>query len=158
MDSSVYRKVMLMVTELHVRGYQLLRISPGMAPSGCYWRCSIAPVNNFSKENGAIIVKHNDLIAYYSSGMERNYFGWEDAGYLTPGKLANIFIERFPKIAEAGKGSDWLYAGWYLEMLHLTYPDAFPVAYDDYWRSTDHLKLINGRKDIKIPIPPPGLG
>ncbi len=158
MEPKIYRKVLLMVTELHVRGYQQLRISPGMAPSGFYWRCAIAPVTNFSKENGAVIVNHDHLIAYHSSGMERKYFGWEDAGYLTPSKLANLFIERFPEIAKAGMGSDWLYAGWYLEMLHLTYPDGFPVAYADYWVPTDHLRIINSKKDIKIPLPPPGLG
>jgi hypothetical protein len=33
-DPRRYRKVMLMVAELHLRGYQRLRISPGLAPSG----------------------------------------------------------------------------------------------------------------------------
>jgi hypothetical protein len=71
------------------------------------------------------------LTAHYTSGQERKYFGWEDAAHLTPSRLAELFIERFPDIAEAGRGSDWVYAGWYLDMLHLTYPDTFPIAYAD---------------------------
>lgn len=35
-----------MVHELHKRGYPKLRICPGMAPSGCAWRCSISHVAN----------------------------------------------------------------------------------------------------------------
>ena len=38
------------------------------------------------------------------------------------------FVERFPSVVEAGRGSDWPYAGWYMEMLRLTHPDQFPYA------------------------------
>lgn len=107
MDYSIYRKVLLMVSELHVRGFQCLRISPGMSPSGMHWRCAITPVSNILKYNGALIASNdNHLIVRYSSADESNYFGWQDAGKLTPSKLANLFIKRFPEVAEAGKGSD----------------------------------------------------
>jgi hypothetical protein len=33
--------VVEMVHELHKAGYQLLRISPGLSPSGIHWRCPI---------------------------------------------------------------------------------------------------------------------
>jgi hypothetical protein len=39
-----YRAVLLLVLELHLRGYQRLPALPGLSPSGGYWRCSIAPV------------------------------------------------------------------------------------------------------------------
>jgi len=65
------------------------------------------------------MVSWDTLAAHYSSGSEREYFNWKDAGHATPSKLADLFIERFPEIAAAGRGSDWLYAGWYLDMLHL---------------------------------------
>jgi len=158
MDYSIYRKVLLMVSELHVRGYQRLRIVPGWAPSGLYWRCAITPVTNILKSNGALMYSHEDeLSARYTSGQKRSYFGWEDAGHLTPSKMANLFIKRFPRIAEMGKGSDWMYAGWYIEMLHLTYPDGFPVAYGDYLSYSDSLPMVGGKENVSIPLPPPGL-
>lgn len=77
MDYSIYRKVLLMVSELHVRGYQLLRIAPGMAPTGLHWRCTITPASNILISNGALMKQwKEDLCAAYSSGQDRNYFGW----------------------------------------------------------------------------------
>jgi hypothetical protein len=72
--------------------------------------------------------------------------------------MADLFIQRFPEIVNAGKGSDWEYAGWYLEMLHLTYPDSFPIAYADWEISDDYLPTTGQRSDIKIPLPPNGHG
>lgn len=151
---SIYRKVLLMVGELHIRGYQRLRIAPGLAASGCYWRCAITPVTNISSRHGALMVS-NEPAAHYSSGQERDYFGWKGAAQFTASHLAVHFIERFPDIVAAGRGSDWLYAGWYQEMLGLTYPDAFPIAYADWDLATDCLETTGGRANIRIPLPPP---
>jgi hypothetical protein len=153
-----YRKVLRMVTELHVRGYQRLRIAPGMAPSGCYWRCSITPVTNISSRNGARMLSWDRLSAHYTSGQEREYFGWKDAAHLTPSRLADLFIERFPAIVEAGRGSDWVYVGWYLEMLYLTDPNNFPIAYADWDLPGDYLPTIGERLDIRVPLPLPAAG
>jgi hypothetical protein len=51
MEAAVYRKALLMVGELHVRGYQRLRIAPGMSASGCYWRCSVTPAAHIRSRN-----------------------------------------------------------------------------------------------------------
>lgn len=158
MKYDAYRKVLRMVTELHVRGYQLLRIAPGMASSGCYWRCSITPVTNISSRHGARLLSWDRFAAHYTSGQEREYFGWKDATNVTPSRLAELFIERFPKISETGRGADWVYAGWYLEMLHLTYPNSFPIAYADWELPTDWLATTGARRDVRIPLPPPGWG
>ena len=155
MDAHVPRKVLRMVTELHVRGYQRLRIAPGMSPSGGYWRCSISPVDNMSSRHGARMVSWDGLAAHYTSGQRRQYFGWEDVGHATPSRLADVFVERFPAIAAAGRGADWLYAGWYLEMLHLTYPDSLPIAYAD-WELPDGCLATIGGPEVVVPMPPPG--
>lgn len=154
----IYRKVLRMVTELHMRGYQQLRIAPGMSPSGCHWRCAITPVTNISNRHGARMLSWNSLVAHYTSGQKHMYFGWEDAAHFTPSSLADLFIDRFPEIAKAGHGSDWVYAGWYLEMLKLTYPESFPIAYADWDLPKDCLASTGGRDSIQIPLPPPGLG
>src|SRR6188508_645112 len=55
-DLATYRKVLLVVYVLHQRGFQRLRICPGMSASGMHWRCSITPVTNVEKENGARLI------------------------------------------------------------------------------------------------------
>lgn len=158
MDYRGYRKILRMVSELHVRGYQRLRIAPGMSAAGCHWRCAITPVTNISRGHGARLIGSETLMARYTSSQERNYFDWKDAIHATPSSMADLFIKRFPEIADAGKGSDWSYAGWYLEMLHLTYPGSFPIAYADWNIPEDCLPTVGQNSSIRIPLPPPGCG
>ncbi|MBK7703844.1 MAG: hypothetical protein IPI34_13630 [bacterium] len=156
MNYAVYRKVLLMVSELHVRGYQRLRISPGVSPTGFHWRCNITPASNILSSHGAILAEASDLVACYSSASEASYFNWKDAAHLTPSRMAVLFMERYSSLVRAGHGSDWLYAGWYQEMLGITYPDLFPIAYDDDGDMEDCLGAIGGREGVTIPLPPPG--
>ena len=34
------QKLLYIVKELHIRGFEKLRVIPSLAPSGLYWRCS----------------------------------------------------------------------------------------------------------------------
>ena len=159
--SRVYRKVLRLVQELHVRGYQRLRIAPHMAATGLDWRCPITPVSNILRSDGAWLARDDDgsLVARYTTGQERDYFGWTDARHADPSHLAELFLKRFPRIAEAGRGSDWLYAGWYVEMLGVTYPNHFPLAISDDSRLKDHMTtttVAGGAEPRRIPLPPPG--
>jgi hypothetical protein len=157
--NDTYRKLLRTVSELHVRGYQRLRISPGMAASGMYWRCPITPVTNISRTHGARMVSWDGpLVVPYTSGQEKEYFGIKGIGHLTASRLADLFVSRFPDIAKEGAGSDWLYAGWYLEMLHLTYPARYPIAYADWDLPSDLLATVGDGPDVSVPLPPPGLG
>ena len=142
------RHVLRMVAELHVRGYQRLRIGPGMSPSGAHWRCASTPVSNILRSHGARLAHWDSPAAHYSSADGRRYFDWADAAHATPPRLAELFIARCPEIAAAGYGEDWLYVGWYQHMLHVTYPDAFPIAYAD-WEcepASGGLATIGGRR------------
>lgn len=156
-DDAVYRKVLMMVSDLHRRGYQRLRIAPGLSPGGEHWRCSITPITNISNKHGARLVDWEHLSAHYTSGAGAKYFDWSYAANLDPAKLALRFIEEFPLIVEAGRGSDWGYAGWYQEMLGLTHPDYLPIAYRDEGCPKDRLLAIGNKGEIiDIPLPPPG--
>ena len=75
---------------------------------------------------------------------------------LFPASWQSFLLRGFRRFVAAGRGSDWLYAGWYLEMLHLTYPYGFPIAYADWDLPTDYILGATG--DVHIPMPPPGLG
>ncbi|MBN1458716.1 MAG: hypothetical protein JXA57_04215, partial [Armatimonadetes bacterium] len=103
------------------------------------------------------------LTAHYTSGVGADCFGWDDAADLTPAEMATIFIERFPDIVASAKGEDPAYAHWYQEMLGMTDPDLFPIAYADWDSPEDGLETVccgdgDCRRDIVVPSPPPGEG
>ena len=159
MDDAVYRKVLLMVGELHRRGYQRLRIAPGLSPEGEHWRCSITPITNISTKHGARLIDWEHLAAHYTSAAGAKYFDWSYAANLDPGRLATRFCEEFPLIVAAGQGSDWAYAGWYQEMLGLTHPNLLPIAYREGGCPQDRLLAVGPRcEGVVIPLPPPGEG
>lgn len=157
MDIRVHRKILRMVAELHVRGYQWLRIVPHIASVGA-WRCGVTPVSNILAEHGALPDSWDwDILPQYSSASGRQYFDWDDAAHATPSRLADLFLQRFPRIARQGYGSDWVYAGWFIEMLHLTYPESLPIAQGDYYSiPPDRLGAIGHEPLRPIPMPPPG--
>ena len=137
-------RLLLMVLELHKAGYQLLRVATGMSPSGAHWRCHITSADNirgngWEPRNCEDDPKNwGDSIAFYTSGQEDKYFGWEDGPGKSARQLAALFLDRFPAIARRGAGWDWSYAGWYVTMLGAAEAGEFPVFFADY--------------DIDIPI------
>jgi hypothetical protein len=145
-----------MVHELHKQGYQRLRIMPGMSPSGIYWRVGITPVSNILRSNGARAREFFEQAAHYTSGAENEYFDWQDAHHDTARSLAAKFLSRFPRIAEAGLGRDWDYAGWYVEMLGGAEREEFPVAYSDYYVEPPAGRLPTTKEGVFLPAPPPG--
>jgi hypothetical protein len=152
-------RVLRVVHELHKQGHQLLRIAPGMAPSGLSWRCAISPRFNILKSHGAMLKDFDRCTAHYTSAQENEYFGWRDAKHDDVRQLTAKFSERFPEILEAGQGDDWNYAGWYVKMLGYAERGLFPVAYEDCWGYEDEsdprfLPLTAESSDL--PMPPPG--
>jgi hypothetical protein len=157
------RTVLLLVHELHFRGFQRLRVIPAMDPSGRYWRCGIAPVTLVSVDHGARLadgVRGDPRIATYSSRDRDRYFAWTDVyPYATPKELATLFVDRFPRVVEAGCGADWSYAGWYMDMLRLTHPDHFPYAAAQCTVPDSYVPTASParhRRPLHITLPPPG--
>jgi hypothetical protein len=147
-----------MVNELHKRGYQLLRIAPGMSGSGGSWRCSITPKSNIKRDHGALLASWDDrFVAKHTSANSNHYFGWDDAQQDTARQLADKFVERFPEISQKGKGRDWEYVGWYTEMMGLADKGELPVAYADWYSDPDpnYLPTTKGF-DSGLPMPPTG--
>lgn len=146
-----------MVAELHVRGYQRLRIAPYLGPNG-HWRCVLAPVRMISSLDGAKCDDRLDEasldVARYTIATGNEYWGWKDTAHCTPGQLADVFLERWPELAAQSYGADWLYAGWYQEMLHITYPDDLPIAFSEF---DDGELAMRSLHDRVIPKPPVGM-
>ena len=153
-----------MVGELHKRGYQRLRVVPAMSGSGMHWRCHITPVSNVLRTHGAHLAKwdyEGGLIATYTTGAVNEFFEWPDRKTATARELADTFLERFPLLCEAGRGSDWDYAGWFVEMLGLAERGWFPIVYQDGDVDESHgLELTNPDEvpETKPTLPPPPPG
>lgn len=151
------QRVLLMVHELHKLGYQRLRISPGLSPSGGYWRCVITPASNILVTHGALTRDYLLNTARYTSGSDAAYFDWPDAKQNTARELATKFILRFPDIVEQSQGRDHEYVGWYVEMLGLAERGALPIAYADWYVDPDPRYLsTSGGEELRLPMPPGG--
>ncbi|MBK7188671.1 MAG: hypothetical protein IPH86_08365 [bacterium] len=157
MEDVVYRKVLLMVSELHRKGHQRLRIAPGLSPEGGeHWRCSITPITNISIRHGARLVDWEHLSAHYTSGAGAKYFDWSYAANLDPVKLALRSSRSSPIAGEAGRGPDWAYAAG-TRRCRPMHPDLPPIAYRDEGCPKDKLLTVGGsRAGVIIPLPPPG--
>ena len=150
------RRVLLMVQELHRRGYERLRVAPGLSRSGLHWGCSVVPASDVRPGHGAIVLDEGSVVARYDSAHGAGFFGWDDAEHDTPAALASRFLDRFSDLAVRGEGGDPEYARWYARMLRATDPDGLIYAQAGWELPGDHLPALGCTADVKIPLPPPG--
>ena len=150
------RKLLRAVADLHTRGYQRLRIVVFQYYLGT-WRCNVAPAAWVSGDHGAELAEGVDwsAVATYSSASGREYWGWKDLHHATPARLAEVFLHRFPRLAELGYGQDWSYVGWYQHMLHVTHPDALPVARYAFESLAGCMGTLG--RSVRFALPPVGL-
>lgn len=113
-SQSAATRIVTMVTELHRRGYQHLRIFPYEYPLA--WRLCIGPRKHFSTYNGAYCEHSGGQFPVYSSSQGKDYFGWTEFRDMNAHALSEQFIRKFPDVCAEGKGRDWAYAGWLLEL------------------------------------------
>jgi hypothetical protein len=155
-------RVFLMLEELHRRGYEQLRLVPGMSGTGLAYRSSITPAVNVCVAHGALAVDHS-LVAAHTSANGKALFGWDDAAESSIAELARMFIRRCPKMARLGRAPDPSYVRWFREALAFARRGAFPVAYDSescgrIIRSENRCYLPTIGDGIgRLPMPPPGL-
>jgi hypothetical protein len=90
---------------------------PYFGPTG-HWRCSIAPVLLFYRNDGAIHLEPEGgvdapevaMVARYTGAAGSHYFEWDDAGADTARSLADKFIDRLPLLCMNSQGWDYPYA------------------------------------------------
>lgn len=152
------QKLVQAIHQLHHRGYEQLRLAPGMSPSGCHWRCSIAPKSNMSDSNGAMIHNFDGLSVHgsISGSGEGGYQGIEFSAYSTPSALADAIQKTFPEVMQESFGPDPDYVRWYEDLLTYVNRGLLPVAYADWYTPPDprFLPFWNGESDLLLP--PPG--
>jgi hypothetical protein len=150
------RRVLRMISELHVRGYQQLRMVPHLYSLGT-WRCGITWAGNVRADHGAVPCDWSfEATLQYTSASGSEVYGWADAKLLSPSRLADMFIKRHATIARRGRGPDWAYAGWFSWMLHETYPDCLPVAFGEFLEVPLGGLITIGGREKRISPPPPG--
>jgi len=104
---NIGRKIMSMLRELHMMGYEKLRLISSVSPSGAYWRFAILPATKVSRLNGAMASSF-----YFPVNVNGSFDGSEKCTGLgdtendTPRRLAELFLNRFPEIAAEGFGQD----------------------------------------------------
>jgi hypothetical protein len=145
-----------MISELHVRGYQQVRMIPHLYSVGT-WRCGVTWLGNVRSDHGAMACDWDfSVTPQHTSANGREVFEWKDASHATPSRLAEMFVSRFPDIAKRGKGKDWEYAGWFSWMLHETYPDCLPVAFGEYLEAPPGGLVTIGTRQLTLTPPPSG--
>lgn len=150
-------RVLRMVHELHKLGHQRLSIVPGMSPSECYWRCVLTHARNTLKVHRAMFRDHERGCAHYTTGQDKEYFGWTEARDDTVQQMAAKFLERFPEIARPGDGREWPYFGWYVELPGCAERGVFPISYADWLGAPEAGRLPStGSESDLMPMLPPG--
>jgi type I restriction enzyme, S subunit len=130
------QKLLRVARELHLRGYEKLRVVPSLSPSGMSWRCSFVA----EPENG--IVTSTWLSEYFNNEREIEYSIIE---------LTEIFEREHMRFLESCKGKNKDYVEWYQNMLSHLEEDELPYAFAEYFSPTDYWKTTNDQKIETLP-------
>lgn len=141
-----------MTHELHVLGYQKIRIFPSISPSGCHWRLEWVPDYSFSSAVTPPKYLDERETARYSSGAGWQPFEWQNVESFSALEMAQQFLHQFPELARAGKGDDWAYAGWLTKLLGEVRQGKLPYFLADW--DIDLSRGIPMHNGEPFPLPP----
>jgi hypothetical protein len=124
---SAYEIVMI-VHELHQRGYEQLRLFPGMSPNGCSWRWAVYP---------KVLMKDNNLFERHSDCMPFDCpYGSTGVALPEEGevmKTANDFMREYESYVNLAKGNDKEYVEWYKAIVEHAKNEDFPIAFEEFF-------------------------
>lgn len=143
-ECSIYEIVML-VHELHKRGYEQLRLYPGLSPSGMSWRWNLYPKALMGDDNS--FERHKGFISFdclrSSTGDSR------------PDGRDSIDVEKVLKehaaFFEKAKGEDKAYVEWFQQIVDHAERNDFPIAYCEYYSHKEWAFLLS---DEELSFPP----
>jgi hypothetical protein len=140
------------VRVLHQRGYQSIRILPGMSASGMYWRVSIAAAANFQTDAGSLELRDWESAVNYSTGSGTEFAGSRVDASTSPDVVADLILSALPRLAAAA--DDPLYVEWYANLMRLVEEHhSLPIAYADYFDEKRGWEIGWG-SGIRHPHPP----
>ena len=130
------QKLLHVASELHLRGYEKLRVVPSVSPTGMSWRCTFVA----EPENG--IITSTWLSQYSHNEREIEYSIIE---------LTELFEREHMRFLESCKGKNKDYVEWYQNMLSQLEEDELPYAFAEYFSPTDYWKTTNDQKIETLP-------
>jgi hypothetical protein len=158
LKTDIARKFLELVSHLHHRGYQQLRIVPyvrdGPAP---IWACDLVPAAATRKDHGGLTPNFVHGPGFFSVRYVPNS-PWPGFVEQSLDEAANYFLQQHLELAERTLGADVAYVRWYEEMLVATAPRGL-VASELYWEEPpDHMYVLNvlNADTVYVPLPPPG--
>ena len=120
------------VRVLHQRGYQGIRILPGVSPSGMYWRVAVTAADNLADTDGYSTLRDWDRAITYTTGAGTEFAGTGVTVTNSPDEVADIIVSAMPALQTAYPDPE--YARWYDELMRLVERhDSLPIAYADYF-------------------------
>lgn len=106
------------VSVLHQRGHQRLRVYPNIAGTGMAWRLRVVDVDNTRfQDDGLHWPEWDDASFAYTTAARYDVGGMIVDSNCTRDEVADHILRAFTEPSRAGHGRDWMYAGWFVEML-----------------------------------------
>ena len=133
------QKLLYIVKELHIRGFEKLRIIPSLSPSGLSWRCSF--LSDTDSERKTLI----------SSGWIQDILNREQKKEYSIGELTDIFEREYVDFLTMCKGGNKEYVEWFSKMLDKLKEGELPYAFDDYNNPSDYWKTSEGQEIRTLP-------
>lgn len=165
---SSFRRVLLVLSELHGMGFGRLRAATWMHQNGYIeppgrWSCAIVPSVVLKDDHGAMtdgerenelrsalgVVQHHD--PWISLGNQPP-FGWNGMCFASPTILAEKFLSKFRDLCFIGWGEDYEYQQWYEDMLSATAP--YGVFYPIVNETEYVMTAYTGFEELRLPPPP----
>lgn len=138
--------VVMILHELHQRGYEQLRLHCGWSPNGLSWRWNIYPKCLMGKD--ASWEQHDDYTPldcpHGSVACIQN-----DVDY---SRAADVLLRSASEFLELGKQPDKEYVRWYAQLVEHAKRGEFPVAFGEYFPSSDSWLFEPSQE--KLPYPP----
>lgn len=119
-------EIIMIVHELHQRGYEQLRLLPGMSPNGCAWRWMIYPKALMMDDNrfelGGDCTPFDCL-----RGSTGEAYPEERRELVT----ADQFIEGREEFIRMAMGRDAAYVEWFAQIVEHAKNRDFPIGFTD---------------------------
>lgn len=140
---SAYEVVML-VHELHKRGYEQLRLFAGMSPSGMSWRWHLYPKALMGDDNR--FEHRKDTIPFECLRSSTGESRPEGRDLIDVEQVLREHAAFFEK----AKGEDKAYVEWFQQIVDHAKNNEFPIAYCDYY-SHDEWVFLLSNEDLSYP-------
>ena len=146
------RRILEMIEGLHQRGYESLFISPGMAPSGAYWRYRIGIMNEGKWSDNPDRFGDDYEVVSDSLGSCCE-ISWGKSSETLP-EFTDNFIEEYKEKLQKARVLNPDYVRWFKEMLEKTAPDGYFLFYCDPDPYFEYAFTWGDPNDFRMPMPP----